>query len=164
MEVGIRPLCAENRDNDPLGKLKIEPAKHYAQENDTSERPWCCAEGTTRKMNDGSQALAPMPAAGKRRPGFRNDVQEFFSKITQDRFCLLGGAEQRDKPRGDTRWPRVRSRMSHERLQTRSRPSVKLRRARCVRLTADTPCAVTRKNRLDLPPRSGVGSPGRDCT
>ena len=34
-----------------------------------------------------------------------------------------------------------------------------LRRARCVRFTAATPCAVPRKKRFERPPRSGVGSP-----
>jgi len=98
VEVGIRPLRPENRDNDPLGKLKIEPEEQETKEHNASERPRCDAESGAGEMSNSLRALAPVPATGGSDSRLRDDVKEFFMEVAKDGFRLGGRSEQNDKP------------------------------------------------------------------
>src|ERR1700733_931057 len=115
-------------------------------------------------MRDGLHALSQIPAPSRSNSRFYRQAREFFEKVAWKGFCLLVRGEQINKPRRNARWSGNRGGWDHAWLPARPRPRIILRRARCVRLTANIPLAVIRKKRFDRPPRSGVGSPNCDLT
>src|ERR1700755_2660225 len=109
-------------------------------------------------MNNRWQGLAPIPALSVDDTRFRRNVGELLKEIAKNGHRLLIRDEQLYQPDSKSWW--LRRRLGHcEYLAARRRPSAIFRNAVWVRFTAAAPFAVTRKNRFDLPPRCGVGSP-----
>jgi len=108
-------------------------------------------------MNNGNAVIQRLWRQCQRRakaiPDSETMSRNSWRKIAKDGLRLLGGGKQFDKPGRETGRASVCSRLRHEWLLGTSSPPLNFRIARCVRLTADTPSAVTRKKRLDRPPR-----------
>jgi len=107
-------------------------------------------------MNNGNAVIQRLWRQCQRRakaiPDSETMSRNSWRKIAKDGLRLLGGGKQFDKPGRETGRASVCSRLRHEWLLGTSSPPLNFRIARCVRLTADTPSAVTRKKRLDRPP------------
>src|ERR1700747_2915240 len=126
VEVGVRPLGAQNRNNHALREPGAEPLQKETREHKTSERPGRIPDPGAGKLRNSFQALTPITPAGGDSCRFRGDLRKLFLEITKYRFRPVSGTEERDNPSDNRGWPSMRSRPSHKRLPSRSSPSARL--------------------------------------
>src|SRR2546429_9131358 len=107
VEVGIRPLGAQNRNNHDLKEPGAEPLPKETREHKTSERPGRITDPGAGKLRNGFQALTPIPPAGGGSRRFRGDVRKIFPQIPKDPFPPVSGTQKRDKPNSKPRGPRM---------------------------------------------------------
>ena len=102
------------------------------------------------ETGDGLSNLSPVPAPGEADSRFGREIAEFLKQVADDGIVLAGTANRFTSQvanRGG--WNEIWACEVMSSSRSKPRPSVMSGSARWVRFTAVTPCAVTRKKRLN---------------